>query len=55
METRNIKITIQQAANQYSSNNDVLKALVLSAFSRDELKKDLKKESINQLNNYVLD
>ena len=37
METRNVKITIQQAANWYSSNNDILKALVLSAFSRDEI------------------
>lgn len=37
METRNIKITIQQAANWYSSNNDTLKALALSAFSRDEI------------------
>lgn len=37
METRNVKITIQQAANWYSSNNDTLKALALSAFSRDEL------------------
>ena len=32
MELRNIKITIQQAANWYSSNNDTLKALALSAF-----------------------
>lgn len=37
METRNVKITIQQAANWYSSNNDALKALALSAFSRDEI------------------
>lgn len=37
MELRNVKITIQQAANWYSSNNDTLKALALSAFSRDEL------------------
>ena len=37
METRNVKITIQQAANWYSSNNDTLKALALSAFSRDEI------------------
>ena len=37
METRNIKITIQQAANWYSSNNDALKALALNAFSRDEI------------------
>lgn len=37
METRNVKITIQQAANWYSSNNDALKVLALSAFSRDEL------------------
>ena len=37
MEIRNIKITIQQAANWYSSNNDTLKALALSAFSRDEI------------------
>lgn len=37
METRNIKITIEQAATWYSSNNDALKALALSAFSRDEL------------------
>ena len=29
METRNIKITIKQAANWYSSNNDALKVLVL--------------------------
>lgn len=37
METRNIKITIEQAATWYSSSNDALKALALSAFSRDEL------------------
>lgn len=37
METRNVKITIQQAANWYSSNNDILKALALNAFSRDEI------------------
>ena len=37
MELRNVKITIQQAANWYSSNNDTLKALALSAFSRDEI------------------
>ena len=37
METRNIKITIEQAANWYSSSNDALKALALSAFSRDEI------------------
>ena len=37
MKTRNVKITIQQAANWYSSNNDALKALALSAFSRDEI------------------
>lgn len=37
MELRNVKITIQQAANWYSSNNDTLKALALSTFSRDEL------------------
>lgn len=37
METRNVKITIQQAANWYSSNNDTLKVLALSAFSRDEI------------------
>ena len=37
METRNVKITIEQAATWYSSNNDTLKALALSAFSRDEL------------------
>lgn len=37
METRNVKITIQQAANWYSSNNDILKVLALSAFSRDVL------------------
>ena len=37
METRNVKITIQQAANWYSSNNDTLKALALSTFSRDEI------------------
>lgn len=37
METRNVKITIQQAATWYSSNIDALKALALSAFSRDEL------------------
>lgn len=37
MELRNVKITIQQAANWYNSNNDTLKALALSAFSRDEI------------------
>ena len=37
METRNVKITIEQAATWYSSNIDALKALALSAFSRDEL------------------
>lgn len=37
MELRNVKITIQQAANWYSSNNDTLKALALSTFSRDEI------------------
>ena len=37
MQIRNVKITIQQAANWYSSNNDALKALALSAFSRDEI------------------
>ena len=37
MEIRNVKITIQQAANWYSSNNNTLKALALSAFSRDEI------------------
>lgn len=37
MELRNVKITIQQAANWYRSNNDALKALALSAFSRDEI------------------
>lgn len=37
METRNIKITIEQAANWYSSSSDTLKALALSAFSRDEI------------------
>lgn len=37
METRNVKITIQQAANWYSSNNDILKVLALNAFSRDEI------------------
>ena len=37
MEIRNVKITIQQAANWYSSNNDTFKALALSAFSRDEI------------------
>lgn len=37
METRNVKITIQQAANWYSSNDVALKALALSAFSRDEI------------------
>ena len=37
METRNIKITIEQAANWYSSSSDALKALALSAFSRDEI------------------
>lgn len=37
METRNIQITIQQAANWYSSSNNALKALALSAFSRDEI------------------
>lgn len=37
MELRNVKITIQQAANWYSSDNDTLKALALSAFSRDEI------------------
>lgn len=37
METRNIKITIEQAATWYSSSNDALKALALSAFSRDEI------------------
>ena len=37
METRNVKITIQQATNWYSSDNDALKELALSAFSRDEI------------------
>nr|DAI05729.1 MAG TPA: hypothetical protein [Crassvirales sp.] len=37
METRNVKITIEQAATWYSSNIYALKALALSAFSRDEL------------------
>ena len=37
METRNVKITIEQAANWYSSSSDALKALALSAFSRDEI------------------
>lgn len=37
METRNVKITIEQATTWYSSSNDALKALALSAFSRDEL------------------
>lgn len=34
METRNVKITIQQTADWHSSNNDALKALALSTFSR---------------------
>ena len=37
METRNVKITIEQAATWYSSSNDALKVLALSAFSRDEI------------------
>lgn len=37
MEIRNVKITIQQAANWYSSNNDTLKELALSVFSKDEI------------------
>lgn len=53
METRNVKITIQQAANWYSSNNDILKALALNAFSRDEIilyyvKAQSKTVSLNQ-------
>lgn len=37
METRNVKITIQQALNYYNSNNVALKALALSAFSKEEI------------------
>lgn len=37
METRNISLTLEEAKEWYNSDNDILKALVLRAFSKEEL------------------
>ncbi len=37
MESRNIKITIAQAADWYNSNNKALKTLALNAYTKKEL------------------
>lgn len=37
METRNISLTLEEAKEWYNSDNDILEALVLRAFSKEEL------------------
>lgn len=37
METRNIKVTIEEAYKWYKSGNETLKVLALSAYTQDEL------------------
>ena len=37
METRNIKVTIEEAYKWYKSGDETLKVLALSAYTQDEL------------------
>lgn len=50
METRNISITIEQAFEWYTSDNDTLKTLALSAYTKDELELNYSiiKSNVNQ-------
>lgn len=41
-ETRNIKVTLEQAMEWYNSDNSTLRTLALSAYTEDELKFNLK-------------
>lgn len=41
-ETRNIKVTLEQAMEWYNSDNSTLRTLALSAYTEDELKLNLK-------------
>lgn len=43
MEERSVKITIEQAREWVNSDNETLKTLALSAYSKEELEEGLKK------------